>query len=133
MVESSQRLKRDIESQHDGGFEAMLDEGEAKLGEEGFGSDAGDMMMDSICSLTAMKPSSLSSETLNKLKEASVSGKIGVESAVWLNAFMGRIYRDASTSYKFKSWASGLMSSIMNKGKKPSYVGSHRALPPPPP
>jgi len=131
MVESSQRLKRDIESGGEGGFEAMVQEGEKKL-TEGDASDSAmklsitEMMQDGICALTASKPSALPSKSNAALKEASVAGKIPPESTVWLNAFMGRIYRDASSSFKFIQQQEALMTSTMNKGKKPSYIGKFK-------
>ena len=62
--------------------------------------------------------SSSQPETTEKLKEACATEKLPVESAMWLNAFMGRVYRDASTSFGFQHKMQELMSRIMNKGKK---------------
>ena len=80
-----------------GGFEVLVAEGEnaAKAGKF-------DMHSESLCALIAMKPSALNPETTNKLKEAREAGNIQIESAMWLNAFMGRVYRDASSSHKFQ-------------------------------
>ncbi|GMH70955.1 hypothetical protein TrLO_g9349, partial [Triparma laevis f. longispina] len=119
--ESSRRLIADIESDSSlgGGFEVLVAEGERGVKEGKF-----DMHSESLCALIAMKPSALNIETTNKLKEAREAGDISIESAMWLNAFMGRVYRDASSSFKFQNHFEGLMSRAMNKGKKPRYVGA---------
>ena len=143
-AEGSRRLSADVSdrvSSRGGGLEKLLATGEQAVGDAlsrhqaaqaGFGSGAPvgsgppekiDMTTDAICALAAMRASSLGAKANAKLGEASRLGLLGVETAMWLNAFGGRIYRDAGRSPKFVNWAMGLATSIMNKGKKPRYVG----------
>ena len=124
--ESGRRLVSDIKSDSSlgGGFEVLVAEGEMDVEKGKF-----NMKSESLCALVAMKPNALKAETTEKLKEACSTGKLPVESAVWLNAFMGRVYRDASTSFKFQNHFQELMSRIMNKGKKVSATESRRRSP----
>ena len=129
-IEVSRRLKVEVESVSFGGFSTLVREGEKELdaaaGERlGQGVDI-DMFSDGACALAAMKPANLSTRTAKKLKEASIGGKICLESAVWLNAFSGRIYRDASNSFQFRAKMEKIMTGVMNKGKKPRYVGKFK-------
>jgi len=64
-------------------------------------------------------------------------GAIGSETCVWLNAFSGRVYRDAARSEYFHGWFCSKLAKMLNKGKRPDYIDefavsdvSFGALPP---
>jgi hypothetical protein len=47
---------------------------------------------------------------------------IGEETCVWLNAFAGRMYRDAARSEYFHNWFCTKAGVLLNKGKRPDFV-----------
>ena len=51
---------------------------------------------------------------------------IGAESAMWFNAFMGRLYRDASASYYFQQYFRHRAQASLNAGTRPSYIDVFR-------
>ena len=53
---------------------------------------------------------------------------IGSESCVWLNALLGRVYRDMRHSVYFNYWCVAKASSIFNKGTRPDYVVDFEVL-----
>jgi len=79
----------------------------------------------SVAALAAIQPSKLKKNTITKLDELNKLSKgIKQESAVWFNAFVGRIYRDASRSHKFLNDYSRLISTKLNKAKRPKVRAS---------
>jgi hypothetical protein len=51
---------------------------------------------------------------------------IPTESAVWFNAFLGRIYRDISVSPYFHNYFCSRATSSLNRGKRPAYIDSFK-------
>ena len=52
----------------------------------------------------------------------SFADSIPSETAVWFNAIIGRVYRDASSSKEFHEWACTRTSHTLNKGKRPPLI-----------
>lgn len=52
----------------------------------------------------------------------SFAASVQSETAVWFNAIIGRVYRDASSSKDFHEWACTRTSHTLNKGKRPPLL-----------
>jgi len=115
-INALKRLKSDIDNQG-----SLIEKAENDVSKNS-GSTL-DMQSESIHALAAIQPSSLSKETLERLKDSAKSN-VKAETAVWFNAFVGRIYRDASCSSKFLHDYEKLIASKLNKAKKPKYIGN---------
>lgn len=49
-------------------------------------------------------------------------GLVGVETCVWFNAFIGRVYRDVAHSKYFYGWFCQKLTDVLNKGKRALVV-----------
>jgi hypothetical protein len=47
------------------------------------------------------------------------------ETCVWVNAFLGRMYRDTARSANFHEWFCTKAAIMLNKGKRPDYIDSY--------
>jgi len=94
-------------------FEAVLDDPTTKKSRDEEKPFVIDMSSDVMAALAATNPA-----RLPKLPSQFVAG-IGTESCVWLNAFTGRMYRDACAAPLFHEWMQKLLLSMLNKGPRP--------------
>lgn len=75
-----------------------------------------DMSLESSAALAASLPSRLPS------MPPQFGKAVGQETCVWLNAFSGRMYRDAARSAYFHKWFREKVETMLNKDTKPGYV-----------
>jgi hypothetical protein len=47
------------------------------------------------------------------------------ETCVWMNAFLGRMYRDTARSANFHEWFCAKAAIMLNKGKRPDYIDTY--------
>eukprot|EP01038_Epipyxis_sp_PR26KG_P010857 gene10857-14574_t len=53
---------------------------------------------------------------------------IGVETCVWFNSFIGRVYRDAAFSKYFYNWFCAKLAVMLNKGSRPGFVEEFQVI-----